>query len=176
MRREVSYEAHYDNVLDFRQLHKIRHHKMSKWPVNHDVCCSPFSQADHCGKHWLPTRRGRWGGTNLHRPVAVVCIQKQPLCRLNDHPDILPLKDSVWHWFIDALWWHNHVCFSYTSTSSSECNNNDGNNSTDGNNNNNNNCKGNSNRKWQYLAYVVPGEGKCWGRIPPLSDFRVSFN
>ena len=42
MRWEIGCEADYDNVLDFRQLHKSRHNKMSKWPVNHDVCCAPF--------------------------------------------------------------------------------------------------------------------------------------
>ena len=162
MRWEIGCEAYYYNLLDFRQLHKSRHHKMSQDQSTITSAVHPSAKADHCGKHWLPTRRGRWGGTNLHRPDALVCIQKQPLCRLYDHPS--PQALSMANSFVDVLWWHNLVCFSYINTNCSEGNNNDGNNNTsDG--NNNNNCEGNSNREWQYLAYVMPGHaGRVLGK------------
>ena len=163
MRWEISWEADYDNVLDFRQLHKSRHHTMSKWPVNHDVCCSPFSQG---WPLWQALTANKKGAVRRNKSAQTSC------CCLYLEATFVPvvwpsshLKDFVWHTALQ--WWHNLVCFSYISTSSSEGNNNDD--------TNNNSSDGNSNREWQYSAHVVPGQVECWGRIPPLSDSWYCF-
>ena len=174
MRWEIGCEADYDNVLDFRQLHKSRDHKMSKWPVNHDVCCSPFSQGWPLWQAFTANKKGAVS-RNKSAQTSCSCLYSEATFVPVVWPSS-PLQGlCMTHRFVDVLWWHNLVCFSYICTSSSEGNSNDGNNNTSDGNNNNNNCEGNSNREWQYSAHVGSGQVECWGRIPPLSDSWYCF-
>ena len=95
MRWDIGCEAYYDNMLDFRQLHKKRHHKMSKWPVNHDVCCSPFSQG---WPLWQALTANKKGAVRRNKSAQTSCT-----CLYSEATFVpvvwpsSPLKDSVRH-------------------------------------------------------------------------------